>query len=91
MAICGLKKGNIIIQLCDKWSVPVWLPSGMNDYQYDTLMSLVDNLKEIDETGSYEIELALDYNSSGTPIKDAKDRINEICKEKGLYDVPKAK
>ena len=63
----------------------------MNDYQYDTLMGLVDNLKEIDERGSYEIELALDNNGSGTPIKDAKDKINVICKEKGLYDVPKTK
>jgi len=63
----------------------------MNDYQYDTLMGLVENLKEIDERGSYDIELALDNNSCGTPIKDAKDKINAICKEKGLYDVPKAK
>ena len=87
----ALEKGNIIVQLCDKYTVPVWLPAGMNDYQYDTLMGLVDNLKEIDERGSYEIELALDNNGSGTPIKDAKDKINAICKEKGLYDVPKTK
>ena len=87
----ALEKRNIIIQLCDKYTVPVWLPAGMNDYQYDTLMGLVENLKEIDERGSYDIELALDNNGYGTPIKDAKDKINAICKEKGLYDVPKSK
>lgn len=87
----ALEKGNIIVQLCDKYTVPVWLPSGMNDYQYNTLMGVVDRLQEIDEKGSYEIELALDNNSGGTPIKEAKGKINAICKEEGLYDVPKAK
>lgn len=63
----------------------------MNDFQYDTLMGFVEQLKEIDEKGSYEIELALDRDGSGTPIKEAKGKINAICKEEGLYDVPKAK
>lgn len=87
----ALEKENIIVQLCDKYTIPVWLPSGMNDYQYNTLMGVVDRLQEIDEKGSYEIELALDNNSGGTPIKEAKGKINAICKEEGLYDVPKAK
>ena len=87
----ALEKGNIIVQLCDKYTVPVWLPAGMNDFQYDTLMGFVEQLKEIDEKGSYDIELALDRIEDNIPIKDAKDKINAICKEEGLYDVPKAK
>lgn len=87
----ALEEGNIIIQLCDACSSPVWLPRKMNDYQYNTLMGLVDHLTEIDEKGNYQIELALDNNGYATPIKDAKDKINELCRQNGLYDVPKTK
>lgn len=83
--------GNIIIQLCDVGSSPVWLPSELNDFQYDTLMGLVDHLTGIDERGHYQIELGLDHDGFATPIKEAKDKINEICRAQGLYDVPKAK
>lgn len=87
----ALEKGNIIVQLCDKYTVPVWLPAGMNDFQYDTLREFVEQLKEIDERGSYDIGLALDRIDDNIPIKDAKDKINTICREEGIYDVPKAK
>lgn len=87
----ALEKGNIIVQLCDKYISVVWLPNRMNDFQYDTLMGLVENLKEIDEKGSYEIELALDRIDDNIPIKDAKDKINTICREEGIYDAPKTK
>ena len=63
----------------------------MNDYQYNTLMRIVEDLTEIDEKGSYGIELLLDSDSNKTSIKDAKDKINTICKERGIYDVPKEK
>lgn len=63
----------------------------MNDYQYNTLMGLVDHLTEIDEIGNYQIELAIDTNGAATPINDAKNKINEVCKQNGLYDVPKTK
>ena len=63
----------------------------MNDYQYNTLMRIVEDLTEIDEKGSYGIELLLDHDSNKTSIKDAKDKINAICKERGIYDVPKEK
>lgn len=56
----AVEEGNIIIQLCDDCSSPVWLPKGMNDYQYNTLMGLVDHLTEVDERGNYQIELALE-------------------------------
>lgn len=87
----AVEEGNIIIQLCDDCSSPVWLPKGMNDYQYNTLMGLVDHLTEVDERGNYEIELGLEHSGIATPIKDAKDKINEMCRQDGLYDVPKAK
>lgn len=87
----ALEAGNIIVQLCDGCSSPVWIPREINDYQYNTLMGLVDHLTEIDERGNYQIELAIDTNGAATPIKDAKNKINEVCKQKGLYDVPKAK
>ena len=63
----------------------------MNDFQYDTLMEFVEQLKEIDERGSYDIELASDRIEDNIPIKDAKDKINTISREEGIYDVPKAK
>lgn len=87
----AIEEGNIIIQLCDDCSSPVWLPQGMNDYQYNTLMELVDHLSEVDERGNYNIQLAIDVGASATPIKEAKDKINEICRQDGLYDVPKTK
>lgn len=86
----AVEEGNIIIQLCDDCSSPVWLPKGMNDYQYNTLMGLVDHLTEVDERGNYQIELALE-DGYHTPIKEAKNKINEICRQDGLYDIPKAK
>lgn len=89
--IAAIEEGNIIIQLCDDCSSPVWLPQGMNDYQYNTLMELVDHLSEVDERGNYNIQLAIDVGASATPIKEAKDKINEICRQDGLYDVPKTK
>lgn len=88
--MAAVEEGNIIIQLCDDCSSPVWLPKGMNDYQYNTLMGLVEHLTEVDERGNYQIELALE-DGYHTPIKEAKDRINEICRQDGLYDVPKTK
>lgn len=45
-------------------------------------MGLVDHLTEIDERGNYQIELAIDTNGAATPIKDAKNKINEVCKQK---------
>ena len=87
----AVEAGNIIIQLCDKCGSPVLLPSRMNDYQYNTLMRIVEDLTEIDEKGFYGIELLLDHDSNKTSIKDAKDKINDICKERGIYDVPKEK
>lgn len=89
--IAAIEEENIIIQLCDDCSSPVWLPKGMNDYQYNTLMGLVDHLTEVDERGNYEIELVLEHSGIATPIKDAKDEINEMCRQDGLYDVPKTK
>ena len=83
--------GNIIIQLSTNGSSAVWFPSKLNDFQYNILMGLVDHLTEVDERGNYQIELALDNNEYATPINEVKDKINEICRAQGLYDVPKAK
>lgn len=83
--------GNIIIQLCTNGSSAVWFPSKLNDFQYNTLMGIVEHLTEVDERGNYQIELALDNNEYTTPIKEAKDKINKICRQDGLYAVPKAK
>lgn len=87
----ALEKGNIIVQLCDRCSTPIWLPDQINDYQYDTLMSFIEHLQKIEENKSYGIEVALENDCNDIPISEAKEEINNLCRKKKIYDVPKTK
>ena len=48
------------------------------------------NLQEINQQGNYGIQLALDFDSQ-TPVEDAKQKLDEVCLEKGMYTLPKTK
>ncbi len=87
----ALEKDNIIIQLCDRCSTPIWLPTKINDYQYNALINLVEHLQQIDEKESYGIEVALENNCNEVPIRDAKEEINNLCRKREIYNVPKTK
>ena len=80
-------RGNVVLQLCDEEFIPVWFPYKINDYQYQQLNKIIDNLQEINQQGNYGIELTLDLDSE-TPIENAKQKLNEVCLEKGIYTPP---
>ena len=81
-------RGNVVIQLCDSEYSPIWLPYKINDYQYQQLNQIIDNLQQIEEDGHYGIELAIDMDDP-TTLEDAKEQLDEICLKKGIYTPPK--
>lgn len=84
------ERGNIILQLCDEDFIPVWFPYKINDYQYQQLNKIIDILQGVNQQGNYDIRLALDFDSQ-TPIEHAKQKLNEVCIEKGIYTPHKTK
>lgn len=84
------ERGNVILQLCDEEFIPIWFPYKINDYQYQQLNKIINNLQEINQQGNYGIQLALDFDSQ-TPVEDAKQKLDEVCLEKGMYTLPKTK
>lgn len=84
------EKGNIIIQFCASISSPIWLPSKINDYQYESLTGLLTKLEQIEDRNHEGLAVAIDL-SEDIPIYEAKERLNRFCREKGIYDVPRTK
>ena len=84
------EKGNIIIQFCSNISSPIWLPSKINDYQYESLTQVITKLEQINRRTDNELKVAIDL-SEDIPIYEAKERLNSFCREKGIYDVPRTR
>ena len=84
------ERGNVIIQFCSDISTPIWLPSSINDYQYNKVMELLTQLEQIDQRSKNNLAIGIDL-SEDIPIQEAKERLNSFCREKGIYTPPKTK